>query len=90
VGAGRPSFDRNDMITSLCKEWQIAQFLLAMQENCFIACNGWSADFAKPLAPPKSQALVTAGVMHREFGKGVRAEWTVGQPASTATFAWGA
>ena len=55
VGAGRPPFDRNDMITSLCKAWQIAQFLLAMQANCFIACNGWSTDFAKPLGPRRAR-----------------------------------
>ena len=67
VAAGRPPSDHTDMITSLCKEWEIAQFLLAMQHNCFIACNGWSADFTRPLGAPRGPATITAGVMRREF-----------------------
>merc|ERR1712014_437719 len=74
---------RDDQEKSLCSDFQVASFLLAMEEGCFLACFGWSDDFARPLGKPEGSAKILNGIMSRRFASGVEVEWVVGTKNTT-------
>lgn len=80
---------RDDKESSLCSEYEVAKFLLALEEGCFLACNGWSEDFARPLGEPVGPAEIKNGIMRRRFSSGTEATWVVGTTNATVQWAVG-
>lgn len=81
----RPSNDT----ASQCLDYELAAFLLAVEEGCFIMCNGWDEVFARPLGNPLGPAEINGeGVMHRKFESGVVARWDTAKVRSKATVYW--
>eukprot|EP00040_Diaphanoeca_grandis_P009453 m.48910 g.48910 ORF g.48910 m.48910 type:complete len:414 (-) comp20888_c0_seq1:86-1327(-) len=72
---------------SMCSDFEIATFLLALEEGMFIGCNGWSDDFEKRLGNPTGPAVTTNGVMRRTFESGTSVMWTVGTQNVNITWA---
>jgi|EP00037_Helgoeca_nana_P021625 hypothetical protein len=72
--------------TSQCSEFEVAAMLLALREGVFIACNGWSDDFGRPLGRPLGPATTKDGVMQRRFAGGAVAEWVVNTTNATVTW----
>lgn len=75
-----------DMTGSQCSEFQLASFLLAVEEGCFLLCNGWSDDFARPLGAPDGPAVVVGGTMRRTFAHGAAVEWAINTTRATVTW----
>eukprot|EP01052_Picozoa_sp_SAG31_P007693 SAG31_NODE_371_length_16628_cov_3.741943_1_plen_391_part_00 len=72
----QPNHDPHNF-TSECESRFVAMFLLAVEEGAFIGCNGWHADFAKPLGAPTTKALSNGTMMTRTFSSGTRVVWDV-------------
>lgn len=75
---------RKETGASTCKETLIATFLLAMEPGCFLLCNGWDADFGRPLGAPTGPAVLKNGQWAREFTGGTRVSFANG----TGTVTW--
>lgn len=76
-----------EMVKSECSDYQVATFLLAWEEGCFLVCNGWSDDFERPVGEPLGPAVVKNGIMARSFSAGVKVEWVLGTTNTTIHWA---
>ena len=76
VVAGGSKLERNESdLASVCTQHEVASFMLGMEEGCFLICQGWDDDFAKPLGKPLGPAKVVNGVMSRSFASGTKVSW---------------
>merc|ERR1712032_971569 len=79
VGSGYSNLARNENdVASKCSQFEIASFMLGMETGCFLICQGWDNDFAKPLGDPLGPAAIANGVMSRSFASGTNVSWVLG------------
>ena len=64
-----------DFVKSTCSEYQVAMFLLAVEEGAILGCNGWDEQFSKPLGVPLGPAVQKGNTVERHFKSGTYVTW---------------
>lgn len=74
-------------LSSKCSQFELGSFMLAVEPGMYLICQGWAAEFERLLGAPLGPAVVSAGMLTRQFESGTKVQWKLG--SKDVTIKWG-